>query len=367
MEKLVTALRAAAEPTRLRLLALCGAGELTVSELTQILGQSQPRVSRHLKLLCEAGLLERFREGSWAFYRLAEGGDSPEADRLALLARQLIDLIPAEDPVLSLDQNRLDRVRLERAEQAAAYFRANAVEWDRIRSLYVDDQEVETALLSLVAPGTYGDHLDIGTGTGQILIALAPRVRRSIGLDQSREMLGVARSNIAAAGLRMLSVRQGNMYKLPFPAAAFDLVTIHQVLHYEEEPAGVVIEASRVLRPGGRLIIVDFAPHTVEALRHDHAHRRLGFEAAEVEGWTRAAGLEPVEIRSLAGASLTVSIWVADRPQIPMAQAYRPGPSARLGLPEDGGTETAAASPLPAAPAANGKDGQDDNEERSHP
>jgi ubiquinone/menaquinone biosynthesis C-methylase UbiE/DNA-binding transcriptional ArsR family regulator len=304
MDQLLSGLRAAAEPTRLRLLVLCAQGELTVGELTDILGQSQPRVSRHLKLLCDAGLLDRFREGSRVFYRLAEGG---------ALARRLLDLLPEPDPTLALDRERLGQVRRQRAEHATAYFRANAAQWDRIRSLYVDEKEVEAALVKLLPADGLRELLDIGTGTGRMLEVFGPRVERVVGVDLSREMLTVARVNLERAALRNCSIRQADMYQLPLPGASFDAVVIHQVLHYAEHPAQVVAEAARVLRPGGRLVIADFAPHDLEFLRLEHAHRRLGFADAEIIAWCRAAGLEPGAVRRLPGDPLTVSLWPADR------------------------------------------------------
>ncbi|HLI12636.1 MAG TPA: metalloregulator ArsR/SmtB family transcription factor [Alphaproteobacteria bacterium] len=307
MDKLLSGLRAAAEPTRLRLLALCAHGELTVSELTQILGQSQPRVSRHLKLLCEAGLLERFREGNHAFFALAKQGEC------ARLAELLVDLVPAEDRVLALDLERLQSIKEARAVAAAKYFRENAERWDKIRSLYIDEAQVERVLLGLLPEQGIRDFVDVGTGTGRILELVAPRVERAVGVDLSREMLAVARSHLEKAGLRNCMIRHGDMYQLPWPAASFDAATIHQVLHFADEPAAAIAEVARVLRPGGILVIVDFAPHELEYLRTEHAHRRLGFRDAEMQQWCRAAGLEPAAVTQLPGNPLTVSIWSARR------------------------------------------------------
>lgn len=326
MKDYLTKLRAAAEPTRLRLLALCAQGELTVTELTQILGQSQPRVSRHLKLMVEAGLLDRFREGTWAFYRLAQG-------EAAELAHKLIDMMPRDDRTLALDQERLRAIKDARAEDAAAYFRKNAAQWDRIRKLYVDESEVEQALLGLVPPSGVHDIVDIGTGTGKILEVLAPKVGQAIGIDLSRDMLSIARANLEAAKLRNCHVRHGDMYMLPLASQSADLATIHQVLHYADDPALVIAEAARVLRPGGRLVIVDFAPHTLEFLRLEHAHRRLGFADSEVEGWLRAAGLEPLTPVRLAGDPLTVVLWAADRPSETHSSAGAPVAASAAGSP----------------------------------
>jgi len=304
MNELLAALRAAAESTRLRLLALCAEGELTVSELTDILGQSQPRVSRHLKLLCDAGLLDRFREGNWVFYRLAERVD---------LGRLLVGLVPRRDPILALDRERLQAIKRQRAAQAAAYFGANAAQWDRIRSLHIDDNEVEAALLRLLPPDGIHDLLDIGTGTGRMLEVFGRRVEHAVGVDLSREMLAVARANLERADLRHCAVRQADMYQLPLAGASFDAVVIHQVLHYADRPAAVIAEAARVLRPHGKLVIIDFAPHALEYLRTDHAHRRLGFADGEIVAWCRAAGLEPEPVQHLPCDPLTVTLWPASR------------------------------------------------------
>jgi ubiquinone/menaquinone biosynthesis C-methylase UbiE len=308
MEDLLAALRAIAEPTRLRLVVLCARGELTVSELTQILGQSQPRVSRHLKLLCEAGLLDRFREGSWVFYRLNGTG------RGGAVARQLVALCGEDDPTIALDLQRLAAIKRQRAELASAYFRENAAHWDRIRSLYIDEREVEAALIEIIAAADPRDLLDIGTGTGRMLEILGPRVGHALGIDQSREMLAVARVNLERAGLGNGSVRLGDMYQLALPGASFDAVVVHQVLHYADRPGQAIAEAARVLRSGGILVLVDFAPHMVEFLRTEHAHRRLGFADSEIAAWCRAAGLDPAPPRRLPGNPLTVVIWTAWRP-----------------------------------------------------
>ena len=307
MDILLGGLRAAAEPSRLRLLALCAHAELTVSELVQILGQSQPRVSRHLKLLCEAGLLDRFREGTWAFYRLSEKG------RCVELARVLIDLIPEDDATLALDLQRLEAVKKANSDRAAEYFRRSAEGWDKIRSLHIAEDAVETALRDLFPPAGMKDFLDIGTGTGRILELFGPRVERGVGIDMSREMLAVARANLQKADLRNCQIRQGDMYQLPFSDESFDGVVIHQVLHFAEDPAEAIAEAGRALRPGGKLVVVDFAPHNLEMLRDAHAHRRLGFADSEVTRWFELAGLSPDETVTLEGEPLTVCLWSATR------------------------------------------------------
>ena len=312
MDELLAALRAVAEPTRLRLVALCAQGELTVSELVRILGQSQPRISRHLKLLTGAGLLTRHREGSWAFYRLADNGPGAE------VARQLNALLPDhgnQDQILAQDIERLKQVKRDRAEAAAAYFRDNAQTWDKLRSLHIDDREVEKAILGLLAGGSIDTLLDLGTGTGRMLELLAPRTGRGLGIDLSREMLAVARANLERSGVDNCRVQQGDLYQLPFAAGAFDVIIIHQVLHFLDDPGPAVAEAARVLAPGGRLLIADFAPHGLESLRQEHNHRRLGFADKEIDAWLGRAGLTAAETVRLAGDPLTVVLWLAEKPE----------------------------------------------------
>lgn len=330
MEQLLATLKAAAEPTRLRILAICARAELTVSELTQVLGQSQPRVSRHLKLLCAAGLLSRHPEGAWVFYRLAEdihaeGGEEQMPG--SALTRQLVRLVPADDAVVQRDLARLEAVRQGRAGAAAEYFRANAARWNQIRSLYVDDAEVESALREILDAAPLGDFLDIGTGTGRMLELFGPAARRGIGFDLSREMLGYARSALEQAGLGNCQVRQGDMYGLSLAAASADTILYHQVLHFADDPASAIAEGARLLRPGGRLVVVDFLPHDQEQLRDAHAHRRLGFSDQEVSRWLRAVGLQPDPPRHLPGRPLTVGIWTARSPGGQMTG--REGPAGR--------------------------------------
>lgn len=307
--RLLDGLKAAGEDTRLRLLALLGEGELTVTELTEILGQSQPRISRHLKLLAEAGLVERFREASWVFYRRAT--DSPLTDAL-------LDLMTADDEILHRDRERLEAVRAVRAAQAQAYFRAHAHEWDAIRRLHVPDIEVERAIENALQGVEIASFLDLGTGTGRILELFAPRIERGVGIDLSADMLSVARANLERAGARNCTVRQGDIYSLALPREAFDVVVIHQVLHFLEDVPRALKEAARVLRAGGRLVVVDFAPHDLEFLRDEHAHRRLGFAPEVMENWLATAGLTPLSHRHLVpqgDEKLTVSLWLARDPR----------------------------------------------------
>jgi ubiquinone/menaquinone biosynthesis C-methylase UbiE len=309
-DALNAALKAAGEETRLRVLALLAEAELTVSDLTDILRQSQPRISRHLKLLAEAGLVERFREGTWAFFRLAERGGGAD------VARALLDRLNPADQTIARDRARLASVRQARAAAAQAYFRSHAAEWDCIRKLHVADEAVEDAIRSALAGKPFRSLLDLGTGTGRMLELFGAEIERGLGLDLSLDMLLLARDRLERAGLRHCSVRQGDIYDLPLANDSFDVVIVHQVLHFLDDGARAVHEAARVLRPGGRLLVVDFAPHAQEFLREQYAHRRLGFAAETVTQWMTASGLEPVMHKSLspeAGSEgkIAVSLWLA--------------------------------------------------------
>ena len=310
MDLLLSGLRAAGEPTRLRLLALCAHGELSVGELVRILGQSQPRVSRHLKLLVEAGLLERHREGSLVYYRLVGRGASAE------LARTLVDLLPGDDEELNRDLARLERVRERRVAAAEAYFRENAADWDQIRALHVPEAEVEARLAEIVGDAGIDSFLDIGTGTGRILQLFAAQAASGVGLDNSAEMLAIARARLERDGHHHVRLRKGDMHDMPLADGSVDLATLHLVLHYALEPELVLAEAARTLAPGGRLVVVDFAEHAEERLRTEHAHRRLGFGGAELSTLIAAAGLETGPVVSLAGEPLTVNIWQGRRPPV---------------------------------------------------
>jgi ubiquinone/menaquinone biosynthesis C-methylase UbiE len=311
MESLLSGLRAAGEKTRLRLLLVLAHGELNVKELTQILGQSQPRISRHLKLLCEAGLLQRYREGSWVLFRLADA-----SNRSGALVRMIIDLVPGDEPVLTRDLQRLEAVREQRRRAAADYFSANAADWDKIRTLHVEEAAVEQAMRAVMGGNAIGSLLDLGTGTGRVLQLFADQVGQGIGIDSSQQMLAYARANLEQAGLVHCQVRHGDLYHLPYDSGSKDAVTIHQVLHYLDNPQLALQEAARVLAPDGRMLIVDFAPHELEFLRDEHAHRRLGISNAQMDSWILDAGMSVARDMSLPpargkGGGLTVRIWLA--------------------------------------------------------
>ena len=309
MESILKSLRAAGEPTRLRILSLCGHSELSVTELVSILGQSQPRVSRHLKLLDDAGLLERSPEGSRVFYRLASEG--PQAD----LAAMLVDLIPEDEEILAADLIRLSKTKTDRVQQADEYFRQNASKWEDIRNLYVNDREVDERVKQLIANEKNADFLDIGTGTGRILSIASPLVKSVVGIDNSTTMLSIARANIDKEGLKNCRVRHADMYRLPFTNDQFDIVCANMVLRYADTPDTVLIEGVRILKPGGRFILVDFAPHDLKELREKHAHQWLGFSEIQIAQWFHVAGLKSTSPEYLEGDPLTVCIWNATKPK----------------------------------------------------
>ena len=309
----VDILRAAGETTRLRILALLAREELAVLELCRVLEQSQPRVSRHLKLLAEAGLVERFPDGAWVFYRLTASGQA------GALVSEIIERTDANDPVLARDRERLSAVWAERAGEAGEYFARNAARLNEIRSLYVDEAEVEAAILRATGEGPFDEMVDLGAGAGRMLTLLGKRASNALGLDLSQQMLNIARDEVTKAGLASCELRHGDIFRTGLPGGCADLVTVHQVLHYLSDPANAVAEAARLVAPGGLLLIADFAPHRLEYLREQHQHRRLGFSDEEIGRWFNAAGLELDSAAALPPASdagLTVKIWTARRPAL---------------------------------------------------
>lgn len=316
LERVLEALRGAGEETRLRILHALSRGELAVSELTQVLAQSQPRISRHLKLMTDAGLIERRREGSWAFFRLTR---SAFASRLAEFA---LNALAPDDPLLARDRQRLERVRAKRAELAEAYFLENAGHWDELRSMHAPEAAVEAAARELFTPlqgERFSRLLDLGAGTGRMLELFADRYEAAVGYDVNQPMLALARARLDAAALPNIELRQEDILALPEDEGAADGAILHQVLHFLVEPSLAIAEAARVLRPGGRLLVVDFAPHDAETLRESHAHRRLGFARAEIGEMGAAVGFaasgyEEIPARdTVGGDALTVSLWRLDR------------------------------------------------------
>ncbi len=318
--ELIATLKAASEPTRLRMLALLAEGELSVKDVTDILGQSQPRVSRHLKLLADAGLAQRHAEGAWAYYRLNDH-DSNEALARAMLAR-----LDHDDPIVVNDRNKLIAIRAAHAARAAAYFATIAGDWDVVRSLHVPETEIEAAILDMARERKLDRVVDLGTGTGRMLELLAPHYRYGLGIDSSREMIAVARAKLSEAGVGHAQVRQADIADPIDVGEGADLVILHQVLHYLEEPGVVIDNAARMLTPDGRVLVVDFAPHNREVLRVDHAHRRLGLSRAQMQTWSEAAGLEIAASREFANRAtpdgLTVCLYalVPSRTTTPKAE-----------------------------------------------
>ena len=313
LDETVAWMRAAGEPTRLRVLALLDKVDLTVSDLISILDQSQPRISRHLKLLVEAGLAERFQEGAWAYFRTIDSGSARSF--LNILLKPLAQ----DDAQIVADNEKLRGVRDKRAKRASDYFAANAENWGRIRAMQVAEDEVESAMLEMGLPGNDGEGpktiLDLGTGTGRILQLFAPHVERGIGLDTSHDMLAVARSALADSAYEHMQVRYGDVYRLN-DGERFDLIVLHQVLHFLEDPALALRNVKRRLSRDGRLLIVDFNTHELEFMREEHAHRRLGMGREQIERWFSLAGLQLLEERMLApsqdgDSALTVALWLA--------------------------------------------------------
>ncbi len=309
---LVKALRAAGEDTRLRLLHLLGHGELNVKDLTVVLRQSQPRISRHLKLLDEAGLVHRYREGSWVYCRLADRG------RMSMICETILEQLDCCDQALASDLARLEALKSARAGEAERFFNAVADQWDKVRSLYISDIEVESAILRLVGDEQFCTMLDLGTGTGRMLELFADQIEQGIGIDISHTMLSHARTRLSSAGVGKCQLRHGDITNLSQERESVDLVMLHQVAHYFDDPSPVFGEVVRVLKPGGRFVMVDFSSHTVEFLREEYAHRRLGFSRDQVVGWFNESGLQLVDATDLnpAGGAkksgLTVSIWIGE-------------------------------------------------------
>jgi len=307
-------LQALADPTRLRILALLRRMELSVGELAQLLGQSQPRVSRHVRILADAGAVERRKEGSWVFLSIAE-----EARTGPMFA--LLDAWTDErsEALFDHDSSKLDRIRAERAAAASRYFASHAEVWDQIRSLHVAESEVEEAIGRALGDRGLGRLVDIGTGTGRMIELFGRDARRAVGIDRSSEMLRLARVKLEAAGIPS-SLRQGDMYALPLDDGSADTIIIHQVLHYAHSPAAAIAEAARVLARGGRLLVVDFAAHEREELRATDAHIRLGFEDETMAGWFKAAGLAIDHVEHLEGGELTVTLWRGSKSGVPQRQ-----------------------------------------------
>jgi ArsR family transcriptional regulator len=317
---IVAVLKAAAEPTRLRILLLLATGDLNVKDLTRVLGQSQPRISRHLKLLAEAGLIERSREGSWVYFHL-----TTEPSRARLL-RQLLDGVDPADQTVQRDRTRAAALKADREAAAQDYFRQHAAEWDKIRALHIPEADVERAMREMLATQPIDLLVDLGTGTGRVLELFAGSYDRAIGFDANNAMLAYARSRLGKAAAPNAQVRNGDIYDVQLPDRSAGAVVMHQVLHFLSDTAGAIREATRLLEPGGRLLIADFAPHELEYLRDEFAHARLGFARSLIEQLMTDAGLVAAGYRELdpatsgdagcAGDKLIVSLWLGIKPEV---------------------------------------------------
>lgn len=309
MDTALDSFRAMADPTRMRIVALLRRMELSVGELAQVLGQSQPRVSRHVKILCDAGIASRRKEGSWVFLGPAS---NPKVEPLFRALDQWREL-DGESHWAVADAARLAAVHADRAAAAERYFAAHAGQWDAIRSLHVADSEVEAAMLELLASQPLGRLVDVGTGTGRMIELFGGFATSAIGIDRSPEMLRLARAKLSAGSLHNWDLRQGDINSLPLADGVADTVILHQVLHYLPTPEAAIAEIGRILAPGGRVLIADFAPHDREELRDRHAHARLGFSDAQMAAWFGSADVEGEETRELVGGTLTVKLWLGSR------------------------------------------------------
>lgn len=318
-------LRALADPTRLRIMRLLTAMELAVGELAQVLGQSQPRVSRHVKILCDAGLAERRKEGSWVFLKSAIAEDRDlAAPTLGGATTRLLAAAEHDDAAFAArcaeDRRHLAAIRAGRESSAAAYFERNAVQWDELRRLVSDDAPVEAALEgALLSNGNLGAMLDVGTGTGRMAELFSPHASHVTAFDKSPEMLRIARARLQHLPTSGVTLVQGDFTDLPFKPAAFDTVLFHQVLHFAQAPEVVLAQAARVTRPGGRIAVVDLAAHEREEMRSTHAHARLGFTDGQMADLFTGAGFEPAAPLALPGGQLTVKIWTGQRTDAPAA------------------------------------------------
>lgn len=312
--------RALADPTRLRIVALLRKMELSVGELAQVLGQSQPRVSRHVKILCDAGMAIRRKEGSWAF--LCPGAPARVDPLFRALDQWQAD--DGENHWIIADSARLAAVHADRAASAERYFANHAAQWDAIRSLHVAESEVEAAMARALSERSVGRLVDVGTGTGRMIELFGRTARSAIGIDRSPEMLRLARAKLANADIAPWELRQGDLATLPVGDGAADTVILHQVLHFIPAPEVAIAELARILSPSGRLLIADFAPHQREELRDQDAHTRLGFSDEQIAGWFAASGLDCDLSEELEGGTLTVKLWRGKRraePQLKVVAA----------------------------------------------
>ena len=304
MDILLNGLKAAAEPTRLRIIALCAHADLTVSEICQILGQSQPRVSRHLKLLIESKILENHREASWVYYRLNNSPNAPD------LGHVIADMIPAEDKTLTQDLQNLEEVRQSRADKAAEYEQSNSQALKAMRDLYAENSAIEDAIADAI-PDNANSLLDLGTGTGRILEMIADRITYGVGIDMSPEMLTIARHTLESKGLRNCTVQHGDVTRLQLDEQ-FDAIVGHMILQYADTPDKLIRNAVSHLNDGGTLVIVDFAPYS-DTVAETIGQNHKGFSNDDIQGFFAKAGLTPQKSQLIKGKKLDVFVWSAKK------------------------------------------------------
>ncbi len=306
MEKHVLALKTLGHTERLRILALLSRGELTVSELVQILKLSQPRVTQYIISLETAGIIERLKEGSWVFSRISRGNEAVSAIVATTLAT-----LPQNNPVMQQDLKRLEDVRAERSKAAEAFFASVANDRSQLGDEYLPQADIEAKMRELLGAGPFDYMVDLGTGTGRMLEVFSDRILRGSGIDNNAQMLKVARSKLAAR--EHIAVRQGDLLAAPLADGVADLVSLHQVLHYLEDPQEAITEAARLLTPGGQLLIVDYEDHDRDEFRTDYAHRRLGFSDTDMRNWLSAAGLSLTAVETIPTRDNRpdVRIWIS--------------------------------------------------------
>ncbi|CAM3630178.1 ArsR family transcriptional regulator [Litorimonas haliclonae] len=310
MENFAAALKTMGHVDRLRILALLARGELTITELVQILGLSQPRVTQYIKSLESVEIIERLREGSWVFSRLKRGNPA-----LTKLVETTLQTLPQNEALLLSDMRRLNEVRDARSRVADAFFARVAQNSDQLGDEYLPQERIEDALLKISGDGPFDFMIDMGTGTGRMLELFSGRITRGAGIDSNPDMLKVARHKLAPDQFGHISVQQGDLHATPFRENTADLVTLHQVLHYLDDPREAIYEASRLLTRDGQLLIVDFEAHTEDHFREDYAHRRLGFTDLDITEWAKWADLQiKIETKLSNNNNPAIKIWKAVKP-----------------------------------------------------
>ncbi len=312
MDRIATALKVLGHSERLRILALLSRGELTVSELVQILKLSQPRITQYINALEGAGIIERLKEGSWVFSRIKRSNQE-----ITALVATTLAILPEHDAILAADAKRLEQVRVERAKAAEAFFANVANDRGQLGDEYLPQSDIEKRMRAMIGDKTYDYMVDLGTGTGRVLEVFSDCIKRGSGIDNNTDMLKVARSNLARNQHSHISVRQGDLHATPLEVSVADLVTLHQVLHYLEDPEEAITEAARIMMPGGLLLVVDFEPHLFDEFRERYAHRRLGFSDIDITQWFAQAGIETVKSEHVETpeGKPNVKIWLGQKPQ----------------------------------------------------